>query len=138
MGKRFIAGIAAAILLSMAAGSQAAPMLPKPYMFYQKGRSIVHYRHNTTFWMYFSAWRGKNRWNPQNISYVKMYLDGKKGKPLPPPPWYKVLKSGGTSGTSTGGNNKPTNGDRPPIPEPTSLAILGLGGMYLMRRKRND
>jgi hypothetical protein len=111
-------------------------MLPKPFAFYNKGKSVANFRHSTTFHMYFAAWRQhRGRWAPGNIDFVKWYTKDKPaGKALPPPPWYKVLKGGGTGGGG-GGGGKPKP-PKPPIPEPTSLALLGGGAMFLVRRKR--
>jgi len=138
MRTKRLAVLAAAALMSLAASTQAAPMLPRPFTFYQKGHQKVALTHFPTFHMYFMAWREVNaKWQPGNINLVKQYLDrNRSGKPLPPPPWYKVLKGGGKSSSGGGGGGTGGGGTKPPIPEPTSLALLGGGALFLIRRKR--
>lgn len=130
-GVKRLAILAALTVAGWTASSEAAVILPKPYMFYTAGTGAA-FHHSTTFHMYFASWRSyKNAWAPANIqwaNWVKGVYGGTSHFVPMPAPW-KIAKEY----KSTGGWNSPKN---PYVPEPTSLAFLGTGALLLARRKR--
>lgn len=135
MGPKKLAVLAAATLLGLAASSQAAPMLPRPFTFYQKGHQNLSFSCFPSFHMYFMAWRDvKTSWQPQNIYSITQYLNGKTGNGKAyTPPWYKIFNNKAVLPVIP---SHPQSHPHPPIPEPTSLALLGGGALFLIRRKR--
>ena len=136
--KNGIKKLALVALLVAAAGwtatAEAAPMLPRSFMFYSSSNNMVAFRHTAGFYMYFTQWR-KNapNWGAQNIAFATVVQGKRSNLPLPTP--WKIAKDN----KGTGGWNSPRNPYKnhwPEVPEPTGIAAIGGAALLLIRRKR--
>ena len=137
--KNGIKKLALVALLVAAAGwtatAEAAPMLPRSFMFYSSSSNMVAFRHTAGFYMYFTQWR-KNapNWGAHNIAFATVVQGKRSNLPLPTP-WKIAKDNKGNGGWAT--STSPSKIVwTPGIPEPTGLAAIGGAALLLIRRKR--
>lgn len=131
--KKLALTVLAAAALGWTATANAAPILPKAFMFYSSANTMVAFRQSAGFHMYFNTWRNTApNWGIYNISFMTGVKGNSKNLPLPTP--WKIAKDN----KAGGGWVSPTNPykDQWPVPEPTGLAAIGGAALLLGRRKR--
>lgn len=133
--KRLAIMALAAAALGWTATAEAAPMLPKPFMFYSSSSNMVAFRQTVGFYMYFTQWRSTApNWGVYNIQFASV-VKGKTTQYLPlPTPWKLAKQNKGTGGWDSPKN--PYCPAWPDVPEPTGLAAVGGAALLLGRRKR--
>lgn len=132
--KKFALIALAAAALGWSATANAAPMLPRAYMFYSPGSNMAAFHQTAGFHMYFNNWRkGAPNWGVYNISFMAGIKGNTRNLPLPTP--WKIAQNNKQTGGWVSPNN-PFKEKWPNVPEPTGLAVVGAAALLLGRRKR--
>ncbi len=124
----------AAAALGWSASANAAPILPRAYMFYSAGNSMAAFHQTAGFHMYLNNWRtSAPNWGVYNISFMTGVKGNAKNLPLPTP--WKIAKDNKAGGGWVSPTN-PYKENWPNVPEPTGIAVIGGAALLLGRRKR--